>query len=82
MAGFATLFFFDKVLPEGMREQKVMSFFGIFMGGSMVSSAITKTDAFEIYLGRKLVFSTLKMHRKPTMEDLTRSFGAHGITFG
>eukprot|EP00971_Amphidinium_carterae_P091016 1801509-Amphidinium_carterae.1 len=38
----------------------MMTFFGVWFGGSMFSSAITKTNAFEIYVG---VWECKKLHR-------------------
>merc|ERR1719240_4319 len=69
----------DSVLPTGMAENKAMSFFVIMFGGSMVSSGLTKTDAFEIYVGRRLVWSTLKRRRHPGMQDLVRGFDKAGV---
>merc|ERR1719160_362440 len=65
---------FDHILPAGMRENKAMSFFATMFGGSMVSSGLTKTDAFEIYLGRRLVWSTKRRNRQPRINDLVRGF--------
>lgn len=78
-AGFLFLFLFDQVLPAGMRENKGMSFFGIWMGGATVSSALTKTDAFEIYMGKRLVWSSLTMGRKPDYNDLVQNFKKAGV---
>jgi len=78
-AVMAALFFADHLLPPGFRESKAMTFFGVMFGGSMISSGLTKTDAFEIYLGRKLVWSTLKRQRQPRMNDLVRGFQKAGV---
>jgi len=73
------LFLNDKLLPEGMRENKIMVFFSIWFGGSMFSSGLTKTSAFEIYLGRKLVWSSLRNNRTPNLRDLQEGFKAAGV---
>lgn len=73
------LFLNDKLLPEGMRESKMLSFFGVWFGGSMVASGLTKTSAFEIYLGRKKVFSALEKQRMPNMRDLVDGFKKLGV---
>mmetsp|Transcript_108442 Transcript_108442/g.188228 ORF Transcript_108442/g.188228 Transcript_108442/m.188228 type:complete len:123 (+) Transcript_108442:454-822(+) len=73
------LFINDKLLPDGLRENKMMTFFGIWFGGSMVSSGLTKTNAFEIYLGNKRVFSALKKERMPNMRDLIDGFKRLGV---
>jgi len=78
-AGFMFLFLYDQVLPPGMRENKGMSFFGIWMGGAMVSGGLTKTDAFEIYMGKKKIWSSLEMGRKPDYNDLVRNFAKAGV---
>lgn len=62
-----------------MRENKAMSFFGIWMGGAMVSGGLTKTDAFEIYMGKHKIWSSLEMGRKPDYQDLVRHFGKAGV---
>jgi hypothetical protein len=74
------LFVNDKVLPEACRENKMMAFFATFLMGQMVSSALLKTEAFEIYLGRKLVHSSLKSERMPNLRDLTDGFSKQGVT--
>mmetsp|Transcript_26514 Transcript_26514/g.74872 ORF Transcript_26514/g.74872 Transcript_26514/m.74872 type:complete len:96 (+) Transcript_26514:491-778(+) len=80
MAAFVVLFFADHVLPQGVRENKPMSFFGIWLGGTMVGSALTKTSAFEIYLGKKLIWSSLRTERMPNLQDLVAGFKQAGIT--
>jgi hypothetical protein len=75
----AALFMCDHVLPKGMSENKAMSFFAVMFGGSMVSSGLTKTDAFEVYLGRRLVWSTLRRRRHPQMNDLVRGLNKVGV---
>jgi len=79
MTVMAMLFINDKLLPEGMRENKMASVFGVFLGANMVSGALTKTNAFEIYMGKKLVYSQLQMGRPPRGEDLLRGFKLLGI---
>mmetsp|Transcript_3554 Transcript_3554/g.5729 ORF Transcript_3554/g.5729 Transcript_3554/m.5729 type:complete len:127 (+) Transcript_3554:429-809(+) len=74
------LFANDRVLPSFFRENKMLSFFGIFFVGNMVAATLTKTSAFEIYAGRKLVFSALRNSRMPNMQDLVKGFGNAGIT--
>lgn len=78
-AVMASLFLFDHILPPGMKENKAMSFFAVMFGGSMVSSGLTKTDAFEIYLGRRLVWSTQRRKRQPKIQDLVRGFERVGV---
>jgi len=75
-----SLFMFDQLLPEGIKENKMMACFGLWMGGSMISQGLTKTDAFEIYVGKKLVWSTLKAKRMPNMQDLVNGFAKADIT--
>jgi len=80
IAAFASMFFLDHLLPDGLRENKLMSFFGIWLGGSMVSSSITSSHAFEIYLGKRLVWSSLRNHRHPDVRDLFHGFQKVGVT--
>jgi hypothetical protein len=80
MAVFILLFVNDKVLPAAMRENKMVTFFAVFLVGNMVASTLTKTSAFEIYAGKKLVWSTLQKLRMPNMRDLVQGFGKAGIS--
>lgn len=73
------LFVNDQVLPEHMRENKMMAFLAIFMLGQMVSSGLTKTSAFEIYNGKTLVWSTLSNERMPNLRDLIEGFAKAGV---
>jgi len=79
MSMFMLLFANDKVLPEVLRENKMFAFFGIFMFGQMVSSTLLKTEAFEIYMGRKLVWSSLSNQRMPNLRDLVDGFQRVGV---
>mmetsp|Transcript_24681 Transcript_24681/g.49544 ORF Transcript_24681/g.49544 Transcript_24681/m.49544 type:complete len:128 (+) Transcript_24681:201-584(+) len=74
------LFMNDKAMPEPLRENKMAAIFGIYLGSSLVSSALTTSKAFEIYVGKKLVFSQLAVGRTPNREDLIRGFASVGIT--
>lgn len=76
----AILFTNDKLLPASMRENKMASVFGIFLGANMVAGGLTKTDAFEIYVGKKLVFSKFSAGRLPNGPDLVNGFRRIGIT--
>lgn len=67
------------MLPEGVRENKMATIMGLFFGASMLSSAFTKTNAFEIYVGKDLVFSKLQAERMPNMQDLVRGFKKVGM---
>lgn len=73
------VFMDHSLVPDGVKENKMASCVGIFFVGNMLSSGFTKTNAFEIYLDERLLWSTLKMQRKPTMEDLMKSFQKAGI---
>jgi hypothetical protein len=79
MAGVISLFAFDKALPDQIRENKMMVLFATWFGGSMVSSSLTKTNAFEIYVGKKLIWSTMKHQRMPNLRDLTDGFQKAGV---
>lgn len=79
MTVMAMLFINDKLLPEGMRENKMASIFGVFLGANMFSGALTKTNAFEVYVGKKLIYSQLTMGRPPRGEDLIQGFKMVGI---
>jgi len=68
------LFVADHVLPESMRNNKMGSFLMIWIGSSMVSSAMTKSNAFEIYYadaGR--IWSSIQEDRLPNMNDLVQA---------
>jgi len=74
------VFLFEKALPNEVRENKVMACFAMWMGGSMISNSLTKTSAFEIYVGKKLVWSSLEHKRMPNMQDLHDGFAKAGVT--
>lgn len=79
MVLMALIFVNDKLLPEAMRENKMASVFGVFLGANMISSALTKTNAFEIYVGKKLIFSQMAAGRAPNGQDIVRGFAQVGI---
>lgn len=79
VTAIVSLFAFDKAMPDQIRENKMMVLFATWFGGSMISSGITKTNAFEIYLGDRLVFSTLKTKRMPNLSDLVNGFQKAGV---
>lgn len=75
------LFVRSKALPSALAGNKVASIFGLWFGGSMVRSGLTKTNAFEVYLGQKLVWSSIQKEGVvPEMSDLVASFKAVGVT--
>mmetsp|Transcript_10208 Transcript_10208/g.26297 ORF Transcript_10208/g.26297 Transcript_10208/m.26297 type:complete len:109 (-) Transcript_10208:84-410(-) len=76
----AMLFLNDKMLPASMRENKMAAIFGVFLGSNMLSGSLTKTSAFEIYVGKKLIFSQLATGRMPNRDDLVNGFSAVGVT--
>jgi hypothetical protein len=74
------LFVADHVLPESMRNNKMGSFLMIWIGSSMVSSAFTKSNAFEIYYGDAgRIWSSIKEDRLPNMNDLVNALKAVDI---
>jgi hypothetical protein len=75
------LFLRSQDLPAPMRENRMLSVFGIWLGGSMVRSGLTKTGAFEVYLGQKQVWSAIKKGGEtPKMKELVEAFKAVGVT--
>jgi len=79
------LFAYDKILPDSWRENKAGTFLFIWIGSSMVSSMLTKSNAFEIYKGAggsaepELIWSSLAKERLPSMGDLVDNFARVGI---
>merc|ERR1712146_543387 len=67
------------LLPREMRENKVYSFLAIWMGGSMVSQMLVKSNAFEVYKGQDLVWSSLKKGRTPNFNDIVSGFAKVGV---
>jgi len=75
------LFIRNSMLPGKMRDNRVATVFAVWMGGSMVRSGLTKTGAFEVYLGEKLVWSSInKGGETPDLKDLIASFKTVGVT--
>lgn len=77
------VFLYDKILPESWRNNKMGTFLAIWIGSSMLSSMLTKSNAFEIYKGNgqqpDLIWSTLKSDRLPNMSDLIKGFEKVGV---
>jgi hypothetical protein len=68
------LFACDSVLPEGMRNNKMGTFLMIWIGSSMVSSAFSKSNAFEIYYADAgKIWSRIETERLPNMSDLVQA---------
>mmetsp|Transcript_55764 Transcript_55764/g.122058 ORF Transcript_55764/g.122058 Transcript_55764/m.122058 type:complete len:96 (-) Transcript_55764:79-366(-) len=67
------------ILPEGIRENKMSAVFAIFMVTNMIASALTKTNAFEIYVGEDLIWSTMARQRSPNLQDLVKGFASVGV---
>lgn len=76
------VFLNDRLMPEYIKENKMASVFGIFLVLNMVASGLTKTSAFEIYVGKTQIWSTMKHERMPNMNDLVKGFKKVGITIG
>lgn len=75
------LFLRNKELPAKMRENKIMSVMAVWLGGSLVRSSLTKTGAFEVYLGQKLIYSAIqKGGETPKMTEVIEAFKVAGIT--
>lgn len=70
-----------KSIQPALIENKVASCLGTFFVGNMLTGGLTKTNAFEIYLNDQLLWSTLKTERKPSTEDIVRSFRKAGVEF-
>jgi len=52
---------------------------GIWIGSSILSSMLLKSDAFEIYKGGEIVWSSLEAKRLPNMIDLVEGFARVGV---
>jgi hypothetical protein len=77
MALMVCLFVADGVLPEQMRNNKMGAFLMIWIGSSMLSSAMSKSNAFEIYHGNHgCIWSSIKEERLPNMNDLVQALKA------
>jgi len=75
------VFLRNTAVPGAMRTNRVASVFGVWLGGSMVRSGLTKTGAFEVYLGQKLVYSAIQRGGDvPKLEEVIESFKAVGVT--
>lgn len=76
------VFLNERLMPDYIKENKMASVFGIFLVLNMIASGLTKTNAFEIYVGKTQVWSTMKHDRMPNMNDLVKGFKQVGITLG
>mmetsp|Transcript_28264 Transcript_28264/g.51019 ORF Transcript_28264/g.51019 Transcript_28264/m.51019 type:complete len:122 (-) Transcript_28264:23-388(-) len=69
----------DALLPEYVKENKMACCFALFLGVNMFSSAMTKSNAFEIYVGKDLIWSTLSSQRTPNLKDIVDGFASVGV---
>mmetsp|Transcript_52825 Transcript_52825/g.98970 ORF Transcript_52825/g.98970 Transcript_52825/m.98970 type:complete len:85 (-) Transcript_52825:32-286(-) len=67
------------MLPEAVRENKMSAIFGLFFVTNMIAGSLTKTNAFEIYVGDELIWSTMAAKRSPNLHDLIQGFGRVGV---
>mmetsp|Transcript_18711 Transcript_18711/g.30338 ORF Transcript_18711/g.30338 Transcript_18711/m.30338 type:complete len:95 (-) Transcript_18711:257-541(-) len=74
----SALFVRGRNLPKLMTKNKIGSVAIIWFGGSVVRSTLTKTGAFEVYHGQKLVWSSVQKH-VPEMKELIASFKSAGV---
>jgi len=75
-----SMFLGEKLMPDYVRENKLACAFGVFMVLNMAAGGLTKTSAFEIYVGDRRVWSTLQHNRMPNMQDLVSGFKKVGIS--
>lgn len=68
----------DNLLPAYVRENKWTAGIFVWFLGNAVSSVITNTGAFEIFIGDKLVWSTLKSGSMPNYQQLVEVFKQAG----
>jgi selT/selW/selH-like putative selenoprotein len=69
----------DRMLPAVVRENKWSVGIFVWFIGNAISSALTNTGAFEIYLGEKLIWSTLKEGNLPNYAQLMDAFKQAGM---
>ena len=72
----------DQLLPQYVRENKFTVGIAVWFVGNILSSALTNTGAFEIYLGKQLVWSALKQGGLPNYQELLEAFAKHGLDLG
>lgn len=70
--------FIQAALPAPMRGQLPVVF-GLWMGGSTVASLITKTGAFEVFMGGKKIYSAIEEGHIPELKDLLAAFKKAGV---
>lgn len=69
----------DQNLPALLQQNKIAAIFGTYLSTTMLTSALTKTGAFEIYVGEKLIFSALAAGRGPRSSELIQGFDNVGV---
>jgi len=70
----------DAYLPVQVRENKFASAMIVWIVGNAIVSSFRNTGAFEIFLGKELIWSTLGEGRMPNFQDLVAAFKtARGI---
>jgi len=66
---------------QALHQNKMSAFMFTWLVGNMVQSNLYSTQAFEIYQGGKLVWSSLDKKRVPGMRDLIDSFQKTDVEF-
>lgn len=64
-----------------LHDNKMSSFMFTWLFGNMFIGQLSATQAFEIYHGKKLIWSSLDKKRTPGMRDLIDAFKTAGVEF-
>lgn len=74
------MFLADTMLPGPIGANRIAAGIFVWLIGNVISSSLRNSGAFEIFIGEKLVWSSLAQGGKlPTYSDLVTGFAAHGI---
>lgn len=89
LALFGTTFMGDSVCEHfGMEQPEVLkmltqnkmgSFMFVWLFGNMIQSSFVNSQAFEIYHGDNLVWSSLNTKRMPNYSDIINGFKKSGV---
>lgn len=70
---------YDWFLPQTVRDNKFSAGIIVWFLGNALSSLLTNTGAFEIYVGRTRIWSTLEQGAMPNYHQLIEAFGSVNI---
>lgn len=70
---------FPGALPESLAQNRFGTVVGVWFISTLVVGNIVRTNAFEIWKGKQLLWSSLQAQRLPNISDLVQAFQSAGV---